>query len=176
MRPRCVHKSRPLPGISLQTGYVAVADVAGYFARGPVCRAAVQTQFAIRCRPPGLHDAPTGRRDTRRRYPAVVRDEISGLLVAPGSPDALAGSHDSAADDAELAASMGKAGAESLSRRPRGDDVAGRVLQSLPATRNAELDVLLVGDAVEDGEREVVDVQQAHGTTVSGAGRREGRP
>ncbi len=130
-----------LPGISLQTGYVAVADVAGYFARARC----VVLPYKRSSQSGVAHLAFTMRRPVVATrvgdIPAVVRDEISGLLVAPENPDALAEAMIRLLTDAELAASMGKAGAESLVEEASWDDVAGRFLQSLPPTRNAELDV-----------------------------------
>ncbi|WP_396925653.1 glycosyltransferase [Mycolicibacterium sp.] len=124
-----------LPGVSLQTGYVPVADVAGYFARARC----VVLPYKRSSQSGVAHLAFTmGRPVVATRVgdiPAVVRDEVSGLLVPPDDPDALAEAMIRVLTDAELAASMGKAGAESLAESATWDEVADRFLRALPAAR-----------------------------------------
>ncbi len=124
-----------LTGVSLQTGYVPVADVAGYFARARC----VVLPYKRSSQSGVAHLAFTmGRPVVATRVgdiPAVVRDEVSGLLVPPDDPDALAEAMIRVLTDAELAASMGKAGAESLAESASWDEVADRFLRALPAAR-----------------------------------------
>ena len=120
-----------LPGISLQTGYVAVADVAGYFARARC----VVLPYKRSSQSGVAHLAYTlGRPVVATRVgdiPGVVRDGISGVLVDPDDPDALAAGLIRLLTDAELAGTMGKAGEQSLAAGASWDDVAGRVRAGL---------------------------------------------
>ncbi|KAA0110875.1 glycosyltransferase [Mycolicibacterium sp. P1-5] len=125
-----------LPGVSLQTGYVPVADVADYFAKSRC----VVLPYKRSSQSGVAHLAFTmGRPVVATRVgdiPAVVRDEVSGLLVAPEDPAALAEAIIRLLTDAELAASMGKAGAESLIDGASWDEVADQFLRALPPARN----------------------------------------
>jgi glycosyltransferase involved in cell wall biosynthesis len=125
-----------LPGVSLQTGYVPVADVADYFARARC----VVLPYKRSSQSGVAHLAFTmGRPVVATRVgdiPAVVGDEVSGLLVAPEDAAALAEAMIRLLTDAELAASMGKAGAQSLVDGASWDEIAGQFLRALPSTRN----------------------------------------
>ncbi|AKK30220.1 hypothetical protein AB431_03835 [Mycobacterium sp. EPa45] len=124
-----------LPGVSLRTGYVPVPEVADCFARARC----VVLPYKRSSQSGVAHLAFTmGRPVVATRVgdiPAVVRDEVSGLLVAPEDPAALAGAVIRLLTDAELAASMGKAGAESLVEGASWDEVAERFLRALPPVR-----------------------------------------
>jgi glycosyltransferase involved in cell wall biosynthesis len=120
----------------LQTGYVPVADVADYFARARC----VVLPYKRSSQSGVAHLAFTmGRPVVATRVgdiPAVVGDEVSGLLVAPEDPAALAEAMIRLLTDAELAASMGKAGAQRLVDGASWDEIAGQFLRALPSTRN----------------------------------------
>jgi glycosyltransferase involved in cell wall biosynthesis len=113
-----------LDGVSLEVGYIAVADVPKYFARArcvvmPYKRA---SQSAV------AYLAHTLRRPivaTRvGDIPSVVRDQVSGLLVAPDDPDALSRAIIQLLRDAEMAQRMGDEGAESLTATTSWDHAA----------------------------------------------------
>jgi len=67
--------------------------------------------------------------------PAVVRDGISGLLVSPDAPNALAHAIVRLLTDPEMARRMGDAGARALAIGASWDDVAAQVSQALSTTR-----------------------------------------
>ncbi|MGY4711966.1 glycosyltransferase [Mycolicibacterium sp. CBM1] len=125
-----------LAGVTLKLGYVPVSEVAAYFgaARCVVLPYKRSSQSGV------AHLAHTmGRPVVATRVgdiPDVVRDGVSGLLVPPDDPTALADALVRVLADAELASSMGTAGADSLARGASWDDIAGRVLRSLPQARS----------------------------------------
>lgn len=122
-----------LAGVQLEIGYVAVQDVAGYFARArcvvlPYLRA---SQSGV------AHLAHTlGRPVVATRVgdiPGVVRDQESGLLVEPGDPDALAIAIIDLLTDPGKAARLGGAGAQQLAGGASWDLVADRLRRGLAA-------------------------------------------
>ena len=125
-----------LPGVTLHTGYVPVPEVAPYFGRARC----VVLSYKRSSQSGVVHLAFTmGRPVVATRVgdiPAVVCDEVSGLLVAPDDPEALAGAVIRLLVDPELAAAMGRAGADGLKSAASWDDVADRVRQGLPPSGN----------------------------------------
>jgi glycosyltransferase involved in cell wall biosynthesis len=126
-------KISELDGIRLEIGYVPVADVPKYFGRArcvvmPYKRA---SQSAV------AHVAHTLRRPVVATHvgdiPAVVRDKVSGLLVAPDDPDALSRAIITLLSDAEMAQQMGDAGAESLAATSSWDHSAELFRRGLAA-------------------------------------------
>jgi glycosyltransferase involved in cell wall biosynthesis len=124
-----------LVGVSLHTGYVPVQDVPSYFARArcvvlPYKRA---SQSGV------AHLAHTLARPVVATcvgdIPSVVRDGVSGLLVAPDHPDALADVLVRLLTDPESAREMGDAGARALATGASWDQVAARLVQGLDSLR-----------------------------------------
>jgi glycosyltransferase involved in cell wall biosynthesis len=118
-----------LPGVDLRIGYVPVENVPSYFARArcvvlPYKRS---TQSGV------AHLAHTFRRPVVATrvgdIPSVVSDEVSGLLVDPDNPVALAHALVRLLIDAASARAMGDAGAKALASW---DTVACRLRQGLP--------------------------------------------
>ena len=101
-------------------GYVPVQDVPSYFARARC----VVLPYKRSSQSGVAHLAHTLRRPVVATYvgdiPAVVRDGVSGLLVAPDAPDALANALVRLLTDPESARRMGDAGAAPWPREPRG--------------------------------------------------------
>jgi glycosyltransferase involved in cell wall biosynthesis len=124
-----------LPGVSLHTGYVPVPDVAAYFARARC----VVLPYKRSSQSGVAHLAHTmGRPVVATRVgdiPAVVRDGVSGLLVAPDDPEALAQALIRLLTDPQAARVMGEAGRGGLAEAASWDDIAGRVQRSLPTAR-----------------------------------------
>lgn len=122
-----------LPGASLHTGYVPVPDVAAYFARARC----VVLPYKRSSQSGVAHLAHTmGRPVVATRVgdiPAVVRDGVSGLLVAPDDPEALAHALIRLLTDPNAARTMGEAGRGGLAEAASWDDIAGQVQRSLPA-------------------------------------------
>ena len=126
-----------LPGVSLHTGYVPVPEVAPYFARARC----VVLPYKRSSQSGVAHLAHTmGRPVVATRVgdiPAVVRDGVSGLLVDPDDPEALAHALIRVLTDPEAARTMGEAGVQGLAAEASWDDVAGRLREGLPAARKA---------------------------------------
>ncbi len=126
-----------LTGLTVQLGYIPVADVASYFgpARCVVLPYKRSSQSGV------AHLAFTlGRPVVATRVgdiPGVVRDGISGVLVDPDDPEALAGGLIRLLADAELAGSLGAAGQQSLAAGASWDDVAARVLAGVSGVENS---------------------------------------
>ena len=122
-----------LPGASLHTGYVPVPDVAAYFARARC----VVLPYKRSSQSGVAHLAHTmGRPVVATRVgdiPAVVRDGVSGLLVTPDDPEALAHALIRLLTDPNAARTMGEAGRGGLAEAASWDDIAGQVQRSLPA-------------------------------------------
>ncbi|GAY14658.1 glycosyltransferase [Mycobacterium sp. shizuoka-1] len=122
----------PGAGVTLNLGYVPISDVTQYFsaARCVVLPYKRSSQSGV------AHLAYTlGRPVVATRVgdiPDVVRDGVSGLLVPPDDPDALAQALIRVLTDPELAAAMGKAGADSLATSGSWDEIAERFLGALP--------------------------------------------
>lgn len=123
-------------GVTLKLGYVPVADVASYFsaARCVVLPYKRSSQSGV------AHLAYTlGRPVVATRVgdiPDVVRDGVSGLLVPPDDPNALAEALIRLLADPELAAALGKVGADSLAAGASWDEIADQVLRALPPGPN----------------------------------------
>ncbi|AQT82548.1 group 1 glycosyl transferase [Mycolicibacterium litorale] len=123
-------------GVTLELGYVPVSDVASYFsaARCVVLPYKRSSQSGV------AHLAYTlGRPVVATRVgdiPDVVRDGVSGLLVSPDDPNALAAALIRLLTDAELAAAMAKAGADSLAAGGSWDQIADQMLRALPPGRS----------------------------------------
>ncbi len=124
-----------LDGVILHLGYVPVDGVSTYFA-GARC---VVLPYKRSSQSGVAHLAHTmGRPVIATRVgdiPAVVRDEISGLLVAPEDPKALAGALVRLLTDPELARTMGEAGQQGLAQTASWDDVAAALSLGLAAVR-----------------------------------------
>lgn len=122
-----------LPGASLHTGYVPVPEVAPYFARARC----VVLPYKRSSQSGVAHLAHTmGRPVVATRVgdiPAVVRDGVSGLLVPPGDPEALARALIRLLTDPEAARTMGEAGLGGLAAAASWDDIARQLQQGLPA-------------------------------------------
>lgn len=127
----------PGAGVTLKLGYVPVSDVASYFstARCVVLPYKRSSQSGV------AHLAYTlGRPVVATRVgdiPDVVRDGVSGLLVPPDDPNALAEALIRVLTDPEWAAAMGQAGADSLAVGGSWDEIADLMLRALPPSRNA---------------------------------------
>jgi glycosyltransferase involved in cell wall biosynthesis len=125
-----------LTGVTLQLGYIPVADVASYFApaRCVVLPYKRSSQSGV------AHLAFTLARPVVATrvgdIPCVVRDEISGLLVDPDDADALAAGLIRLLTDPALAETMGKAGEQSLAG-VSWDDIGAQVRAALPVARKA---------------------------------------
>lgn len=120
-----------LAGVRLDIGYVAVPDVAPYFAaaRCVVLPYRRSSQSGV------AHLAHTLRRPVVATrvgdIPTVVRDGETGLLVEPGDPTALALAVIDLLDDPVKAARLGAAGARRLAGTAGWDLVADRVRQGV---------------------------------------------
>jgi glycosyltransferase involved in cell wall biosynthesis len=125
-----------LTGVTLQLGYIPVADVASYFApaRCVVLPYKRSSQSGV------AHLAFTLARPVVATrvgdIPCVVRDEISGLLVDPDDADALAAGLIRLLTDPALAETMGKAGEQSLAG-VSWDDIGAQVRAALSVARKA---------------------------------------
>ena len=130
-----------LAGVSLHTGYVAIQDVSSYFGRARC----VVLPYKRSSQSGVAHLAHTLSRPVVATrvgdIPSVVVDEVSGLLVAPDDPDALACALVRLLTDSESAGRMGEAGAQALAVGGSWDDVAARLRQGLPVARRLPLDV-----------------------------------
>ncbi|MGD9622069.1 MAG: glycosyltransferase family 4 protein [Mycolicibacterium sp.] len=121
-----------LTGVTLRIGYVPVADVSSIFApaRCVVLPYKRSSQSGV------AHLAHTLRRPVVATrvgdIPAVVRDGISGLLIDPEDPQALAGALVRLLTNRELAQTMGEAGERDLTQAASWDDVATRLYAGLP--------------------------------------------
>lgn len=124
-------KIAPLEGVTLRIGYVPLDEVSACFA---VARCVVlpyrqSSQSGV------AHLAHTLRRPVVATavgdIPAVVHDGISGLLVPPGHPDALAEAMVELLTHPETARRMGEAGAEALADGASWDDIAAKVSTGL---------------------------------------------
>ncbi len=124
-----------LPGVSLHTGYVPVPEVAPYFARARC----VVLPYKRSSQSGVAHLAHTmGRPVVATRVgdiPEVVHDGVSGLLVAPDDPEALAGALIRLLKDPDAAREMGAAGAGGLAAAASWDDIAAQLQKGLPAAR-----------------------------------------
>lgn len=126
-----------LPGVTLRTGYVPIPEVAPYFARARC----VVLPYKRSSQSGVAHLAHTmGRPVVATRVgdiPAVVLDGVSGLLVDPDDPEALAQALIRILTDPEVSRKMGEAGAQRIAAEASWDDVAVRMRQGLPAARRA---------------------------------------
>ena len=122
-----------LPGVTLNDGYVPLADVPSYFATArcvvlPYKRA---SQSGV------VHLAQTfGRAVVASRVgdiPEVVDDGRTGLLVCAGDAEDLASALVRLLEDPSLAAELGAAGATSLEQRSSWPRVAETLLAGLPS-------------------------------------------
>lgn len=124
-----------LEGVTLTTGYIAVADVPSYFdaARCVVLPYKRSSQSGV------AHLAYTLRRPVVASrvgdIPSVVHDGASGILVPPDDPAALADALIRLLTDPQLAEAMGEAGAAGLAQAASWDEVAARLLAALPGSR-----------------------------------------
>ena len=124
-----------LDGVTLRTGYVPVGDVAPFFAaaRCVVLPYKRSSQSGV------AHLAHTlGRPVVATRVgdiPDVVRDGVSGLLVAPGDAGELAGALVRLLTGPAEAQRMGEAGANALTDSASWDDVAARLAAGLDLAR-----------------------------------------
>ena len=129
---------RSLGGVMLSIGYVPMADVPAYFARARC----VVLPYKRSSQSGVVHLAHTlGRPVVATRVgdiPDVVRDGVSGLLVAPEDPDALADAIVRLLTNAELAARMGNAGTEALAAGASWDQVAARLVDGLDELEDAD--------------------------------------
>ena len=124
-----------LAGVTLTTGYIPVSDVPSYF-EGARCVALPykrSSQSGVAHLAYTLHRPVVATRVGD--IPSVVHDEVSGLLVAPGDPAALAAALVRLLTDPELAQAMGEAGAAGLTQTASWDEVAARLLAGLPPAR-----------------------------------------
>ncbi|MGB0963047.1 MAG: glycosyltransferase [Mycobacterium sp.] len=125
-----------LAGVSLQIGYIPVAEVSSYFARARC----VVLPYKRSSQSGVAHLAHTLRRPVVATrvgdIPAVVRDGESGLLVAPEDPEALAAAVVRLLEDPQLARTLGETGAQDLRSAASWDDVAARLYQGLPILRS----------------------------------------
>ncbi|OBI72386.1 hypothetical protein A5663_08045 [Mycobacterium sp. E740] len=116
----------------LDLGYVAAADVPSYFApaRCVVLPYKRSSQSGV------AHLAHTfGRPVVASRVgdiPSAVDDGVSGVLVPPDDPAALADGLIRLLTDPQAARRMGDAGAQALSGRSSWDEVAARFLRGIP--------------------------------------------
>lgn len=124
-----------LEGVCLTVGYVPVQDVSPYFARARC----VVLPYKRSNQSGVAHLAHTLRRPVVATcvgdIPAVVQDGVSGLLVAPDAPDALAHAIVRLLTDPEMARRMGDAGARALATRASWGEVAARVSEALSVSR-----------------------------------------
>lgn len=124
-----------LAGVSLHIGYVPVKDVSTHFARARC----VVLPYKRSSQSGVAHLAHTLRRPVIATrvgdIPAVVEDGVSGLLVDPDSPDALAAALVRLLTDPDLAQRMGNAGAQALATGASWDEVAARLREGIPAVR-----------------------------------------
>ena len=122
-----------LEGVSLSIGYVAVPEVASYFARARC----VVLPYKRSSQSGVAHVAHTMKRPVVATrvgdIPDVVRDEISGLLVAPEDSEKLADALVRLLNDPELAGRMGEEGARQLAQGASWDQVAARLDHGLPS-------------------------------------------
>lgn len=124
-----------LAGVTLATGYIPVPDVPSYFerARCVVLPYKRSSQSGV------AHLAHTLRRPVVATrvgdIPTVVKDDVSGILVPPEDPAALAAAIIRLLTDPELAQRMGEAGARGMADAASWDDIAARFLAGLPAAR-----------------------------------------
>jgi glycosyltransferase involved in cell wall biosynthesis len=118
-----------LPGVHLRIGYVPVQNVPTYFAKARC----VVLPYTRSSQSGVAHLAHTLRRPVVATrvgdIPSVVCEGVSGLLVDPDKPDALAQALIRLLTDAASARAMGDAGARSLASW---DTVAALVRQGLP--------------------------------------------
>ncbi len=124
-----------LEGVVLDLGYVPVLGVSTYFAQARC----VVLPYKRSSQSGVAHLAHTmGRPVVATRVgdiPAAVRDGVSGLLVAPEDPKALAGAVIRLLTDPGLARTMGEAGQRGLAEAASWDDVAAAVSVALPGPR-----------------------------------------
>ena len=124
-----------LQNVSLHMGYIATHDVPSYFARARC----VVLPYKRSSQSGVAHLAHTMRRpvvSTRvGDIPSVVRDGVTGLLVARDDPDALARALVQLLTDSAVARQMGDAGAQALATGATWDQVAARMRERLPAGR-----------------------------------------
>ncbi len=120
-----------LAGVTLRAGYVPFTDVPSYFTRARC----VVLPYKRSSQSGVAHLAHTLARPVVATrvgdIPSVVRDGVSGLLVAPYDSDALAGAIVALLTDRELAARMGNAGAQALAAGASWDEVAARLVHGL---------------------------------------------
>jgi glycosyltransferase involved in cell wall biosynthesis len=121
-------QSTKLPGVYLQIGYVPVEAVPSYFTRARC----VVLPYKRSSQSGVAHLAHTFRRPVVATnvgdIPSVVSHEVSGLLVDPGNPRALAHALVRLLTDAASARAMGDAGAHAL---VSWDEVADRLRREL---------------------------------------------
>jgi glycosyltransferase involved in cell wall biosynthesis len=126
-----------LVGVTLQIGYVPVAEVGACFA-GARC---VVLPYKRSSQSGVVHLAYTlGRPVVATRVgdiPSVVREGISGILVDPGDQDALAAGLIRLLTDPDLAEAMGKAGQSSMVAGASWDKVAIGFLKGLSDAQTA---------------------------------------
>ncbi|MGV0787827.1 glycosyltransferase [Mycolicibacterium sp. XJ2] len=124
-----------LERVRLDLGYVPTPEVASYFAaaRCVVLPYKRSSQSGV------AHLAHTFARPVVASrvgdIPTAVDDGVSGLLVPPEDPEALADALIRLLSDPAEAGRMGDAGAQALSTRASWDEVAARFLQALPDRR-----------------------------------------
>ncbi len=124
-----------LERVRLNLGYVATPDVSSYFAAARV----VVLPYKRSSQSGVAHLAHTFARPVVASrvgdIPSAVEDGVSGLLVPPEDPEALAGALIRLLSDPASARRMGDAGAQMLSVRASWDEVAARFLRALPGRR-----------------------------------------
>lgn len=123
------------PGVELHAGYVELSEVAGYFGRARV----VVLPYKRSSQSGVAHLAHTfGRPVIATRVgdiPAVVVDDVTGLLVDPGDAQGLTDAVIRALNSADDAARWGQAGADALASGASWDEVADRVEAGLTSVR-----------------------------------------
>ncbi|MGQ9406681.1 glycosyltransferase [Mycolicibacterium gilvum] len=134
-RELCEQVSR-LPQVTLDLGYVAAPDVPSYFARARC----IVLPYKRSSQSGVAHLAHTFARPVVASrvgdIPSAVADGISGLLVPPDEPRALADALVFLLTDQLAARRMGEAGAEALTANASWDDVAARFLSAIPDRRH----------------------------------------